>query len=130
MIPGLTTVAALILLISPIHEAGALQQATPKVYGIGVESCADWLASPGREGGMQARLEAATKRLGVIAWLTGYATGAAAVLSNYRVQLRNTTGTDIQTWVTKYCGTNQTATIEVAGAALVRELSPPRAQRQ
>ena len=96
------------------------QSPPPKVYGIGVEACANWLTQPTGKG-IDVQLQAATQRLAVIAWATGYITGAAAVLAPRGVLLGDTTGRDIEAALTTHCKANSTATID---AALVRSLTP------
>ncbi len=103
----------------------AEQRVTPKVYGIGVQPCAEWVAKPGAAVSGIAKLEASAKEMAVIAWLTGYVTGAAAVLADRGMTLKDTSGRDILVWVTEYCTSHKGATVEEAAAALVKELAGP-----
>lgn len=102
----------------------AAAQPAPKVYGVGVQPCAEWVKG-GAPGGEQiAGMEASLKQMAVIAWATGYLTGAAATLDAHGIVLRNTSGQDLVTWLTTYCQAHPPATIEHATAALVRTLTP------
>lgn len=113
-------VPVLVLALSSVMVAS--QTAKPKIYGIGVQPCADWLLRPGEPTAI-GQMEASAKEMAVISWVTGYVTGAAAILAERGTVLRDTTGRDLLASITKHCESNKGSTVEVAAAALVRELS-------
>jgi hypothetical protein len=104
--------------------ASASSQSSTKVYGIGPEVCSQWLTPTIPPGGepVTGYLNTQTRPLVTIAWMTGYVTAAAAVAAEHGVTLRTTTGKEIDAWLRKHCQANPAATINAAGAALVREL--------
>ena len=68
-----STAFVVAVLLSALQlPAAAGLQTPPKVYGVSPESCSQWLTSAPREPGVAALLEGPTKRLIVIAWVTGY----------------------------------------------------------
>ena len=99
------------------------QTPPPKIYGLGGETCANWLAVPVGQG-PDAQMKAALQRMAALAWTTGYVTGAAAVLAPRGVRLSETTGQDIETWLSTHCKANPSDTLEAAAAALVSTLTP------
>ncbi len=105
------------LMLSPVVVA----QPAPKVYGVGVQSCSEWLQQSGSLDATAA-MQVGVQRLAVIAWVTGYVTGAAAVYATEGVLLRDTTGTDIVASVERHCKGTQASSVERAAASLVREL--------
>jgi hypothetical protein len=117
----LLTVSTAVLLFS----IGFSAQVRPKIYGVGVESCRDWILAAPVNAGRQAQMEAGARRLATIAWTNGYVTGAAAVLATRGTVLRDDTGSDVLAWLDRHCGGNPTSTIEAASAALVQELAAP-----
>ena len=99
------------------------QAPPPKVYGLGGQTCADWLETPVGQG-PDAQVKAAFQRTAALAWATGYVTGAAAVLAPRGVRLSDTTGQDIETWLSTHCKANPSETLDAAAAALVSTLTP------
>ena len=111
------------LLVVALMVAGhPSDQDQPKVYGVGPEVCSQWLTPPPTNEPVVGYLKGQTQPMVVIAWVTGYVTAAAAVSAEHGVTLRTTTGKEIDAWLRKHCQANPTATINAAGAALVREL--------
>jgi len=94
-------------------------QTKPKVYGVGIQPCAAWLSSKQTDG-----ITAPIERLSVIAWATGYATGAAAVYATQGVILRDTTGSGIVASIERHCAAKPGGTVEEAAAGLIAELLP------
>ena len=99
------------------------QPPPPKIYGIGVQACAEWLAPGDAAAGIETAMKAGVMRMGVIAWVTGYLTGAAAVYATGGIRLRDTTGEGIVESIERHCKANPANTVEQAAASLVRELS-------
>src|SRR5262245_20279340 len=94
------------------------QPSAPKVYGVGVQSCAEWLREipPGDVAGanLVTAMKAQVQRLSVIAWATGYVTGAAAVYATGGIVLRETTGESIVESIERHCKANPGNTVEQA----------------
>jgi hypothetical protein len=110
----------LVLLSTLVLDA---QAPAPKIYGIGGQTCVNWLATPVGQG-PDMQMKAALQRMAALAWATGYVTGAAAMLAPRGVRLTDTTGPDIETWLSTRCKANPSETLEAAAAALVTTLTP------
>ena len=117
-----TRVSLLIVVGLLVGTVLGAQTAKPKVYGVGVQPCAAWLSGTNADGidGIKAQME----RLSVIAWATGYTTGAAAVYATHGVILRDTTGTGIVESIQRHCAAKPGGTVEEAAASLVAALLP------
>ena len=118
---------SIILFVAAVSMGAAQTQVKPKIYGVvGVQACNEFVSPPGSEGSGVGQMRSPAMRAAVVSWAMGYVTGAAAILAERGIVLRDTTENDLVARMTTYCLDNPKATIEAASAALVRELSPKR----